>query len=693
MRPARTAVWLLPVAAQNLILYWRHYLGSVGIPWDFLLSYYGMVAFWTGLVREGVWPEWVPFQQMGYPFALQIQSGMHYPPFWIFAVTDLVYTLHAAIVTQCLHMLAGAIGMFLLARLLQRSDGEALVAAVTFQCFGGFFSNAEHPDIIRAFVWSPWLLWACTLDPTRADGRLPARAAAIPPLLYLFLTGAYPGNIIAGGLIIPLYVLLQLGEARRRAVPASTILRAGAGTLVLGLLGVAMAIRHLGPIAIFRDQYFRGAPHGFPRETLWLEHLPGLFMSNASLPGEISMTSTYVSLPILILAGFAPVAALRRLWVFLTVGVVAAVMAAGDHLPIGAALRAAVPVFGLSRFPSSDYRVFIAIPAILLGLSGLHALRSRALGPTSLAIRSACILTVVGWGVAHTPRLTGGDAVMTFAMAMASITFAAVVRHGFFPPAAVWPTVLLLVVCDASRVVPRIPGWSDPNGVPPYGQRASLTQARNRARQIGSPAINGRFPASRPARVKPDGLDRWLGYLNRQYYANDLTPNVLRVTTVIESNQRYQQYMMAAWTPVLVPAPGAGQGLVDDSTLDAALAGKSMADAGSVTLLQYGINEIRYGVMLRDPVLMVENEMYFPGWRAGFSTSASPIEAIAVNGVFRGWRLPPGTYTMVASFEFPNRRFLTGIAISSTMLWLVFVALRSRGHAVPSSDRTGTAES
>ena len=688
MRLARTAGWLLPVAAQNLILYWRHYLGSVGIPWDFPLSYYGMVAFWTGLVREGVWPEWVPFQQMGYPFALQIQSGMQYPPFWIFAVTDIAYTMHAAIVVQCLHMLAGAIGMFVLARLLQRSDGEALVAAVTFQCFGGFFSNAEHPDIIRAFCWSPWLLWACTLDPAGGDSRLPARALLIPPLLYLFLTGAYPGNIISGGLIFPLYVFLQLAGQRAHGVPARTILRTGAGTLVLGLLGVGMAIRHLGPVAIFRDQYFRGAPHGFPRETLWVEHLPGLFMSNATLPGEISMTSTYVALPILVLASFAPVAAIRRLWVFLTLLVVAVVMAAGDHLPVEPALRAAVPVFGLSRFPSSDYRVFIAIPLILLGLSGLQALRSGALGRTSLAIRSACLLAIVGWGLAHTPQLTGRDAWMTLAIAIASIAFAGVVRYRFLPPAAVWVTLLVLVACDASRVVPHIRGWSDPNGLPSYG---SLPETRNRAKQAGSPSIGSRLPVSRPARLKPPGLDRWFGYLNRQYYANDLTPNVLRAASVVEGSDLYQRYMMAAWTPVLLPAREIGQDRlddrrIDDSALDSALAGGTSADAGSVTLLQYGINEIRYGVVVRDPVLMVENEMYFPGWRARLSTETASMDAIAVNAVFRGWRLSPGTYTMVASFEFPYRRVLTGIAASVTMLWLVLIGLRFRGRAVQAGD-------
>ena len=80
-----------------------------------------MVAFWTAVVRDGVFPQWIPFQQMGYPFALQMQSGMNYLPLWIFPALNLPYTLRAAIVFQCLHVLVGAIGMFLLARHVQQS--------------------------------------------------------------------------------------------------------------------------------------------------------------------------------------------------------------------------------------------------------------------------------------------------------------------------------------------------------------------------------------------------------------------------------------------------------------------------------------------------------------------------------------------------------------------------------------------
>ena len=286
-RPARDGPYLLLLVIQNVTVYWGHYFRGVGFPWDFSMSYYAMVAFWTAAVRQGVFPQWVPFQQMGYPFGLQLQSGMNYLPLWIYPALNIPYTLHAAIVLQCVHVLAGSVGMFTLARQLHESRRYALVAAVAFQFFGGFYSNAEHVDIVRAFAYAPWLLYVFSLD-RAATAPLPRRAMLIPPVLYLFLTGAYPGNVIAGGVIIPLFVGLQLLDTCVRGARASGLVPLAARLAGLSLLGCGMAILQLGPVWLFREQFVRAETLvAVPRVGLWLEHLPGLFLSNKTLPGEI----------------------------------------------------------------------------------------------------------------------------------------------------------------------------------------------------------------------------------------------------------------------------------------------------------------------------------------------------------------------------------------------------------------------
>ncbi len=161
------------------MVFWRHYFAGYGFPWDFVGSYYAAAAYWTEAVRHGGVPMWMPFQSMGYPFLLNLQTGLHYPPMWIFPLLGIPYTLPAAVVLQCLHVFAGALGMYVFARALLRSRREAFLAAFVFQLFGGFYSNAEHVDIVRSFAMLPWLFWAAA-PPAPDEARLPRRILAVP---------------------------------------------------------------------------------------------------------------------------------------------------------------------------------------------------------------------------------------------------------------------------------------------------------------------------------------------------------------------------------------------------------------------------------------------------------------------------------------------------------------------------------
>ena len=718
----RTWPYALALAAQNVATYWSHYFGTAGIPWDFSLSYFGMVAFWTSLVRDGVFPQWVPFQQMGYPFALQMQSGMNYLPFWIFPLLGLRYTLRAAIIFQCVHVLAGAFGMFQLARHIQRSPREALVAAVAYQAFGGFFSNAEHPDIVRAFALTPWLLYVFTFD-RPLTSPLPRRAWLIPPILFLFLTGAYPGNVIAGGLIVGLFVALQAvdalaARAHWRVVVTTTTFVGG-----LAALGCGMAAIHLGPTWLFREQYFRGAAlDPSLRFGLWLEHLPGLFMSNAHLPGEISMTSTYVTLPIVILACLVPLTALRQRWVLVAVSLLAAVLAAGDRFPGGTALRASVQLLGLSRFPSSDYRAFVGVGVILMALSGLRAVVTKEDGALSnrwLLARLALAAMSVGLALRLAPALSRQDTVVA---ALSFLLTLGVVVGLWLNAKSVSLTVVTLAVAavaiDAARVLPDIPGWKEPDMEAYYPRQGSPPYTRNRGRRLAPEYIVENLPATRPAREFPEDLTRWSGYINGHYYLNDLTPNVLRDAATVMGHERYRRYMSSSWTPLLLPLAVASDSALrielPDSFLDQA--SHAASSMGIITQRRYGINDVTYDIMLNTPALLVENEMYFPGWTAHISapaavtsagvTSSSSLttnvvagrgsderfDAVVVNGVFRAWRLPAGTYQLTTRFHLPHLFALRAVTGSCAMLWLALWSIYLRTVGARTAEPAGVDE-
>jgi hypothetical protein len=346
----------LVLLAQNLAVFWRFWFADTGFPGDFAMEYYAYSAYSMAALSEGVLPQWMPFQGMGFPLFLNVQHTLYYPPLWIFTAPGSGYSLHAAVVLQCLHVLAGSFGMYVLAREVLGCSRYALVAAFAFQFFGGFLSNSPHVDIIRAFAFTPWFLYLYRL-PAGADPVLSRRALAIPLLVYLGMTGAYPGNMIAILFLCALLVLMQLAEAWRRSGRLGPVLRRGLAVLGLTLLGLGMATIHFAPLLAEHGRMYRFteiASGQVPRLELWLEKLPGLIMSNLELPGTLTMTSTFVTAPIVIAALFVPVAQLVRHWKIAGIGIVAAVMAGGSHTPVYTTLGAALPALQWSKYPSSD---------------------------------------------------------------------------------------------------------------------------------------------------------------------------------------------------------------------------------------------------------------------------------------------------------------------------------------------------
>jgi hypothetical protein len=101
------------------------------------------------------------------------------------------------------------------------------------------------------------------------------------------------------------------------------------------------------------------------------------------------------------------------------------------------------------------------------------------------------------------------------------------------------------------------------------------------------------------------------------------------------------------------------------------------ADHDQVMQTHYGINDITYKVKLKEPKLMVENEIYFPGWQADliFSNKVTKLQASVVNGIFRAWFLPAGEYQMMAHFSFPNLLIYETISIVSFAIW-IFILVR-----------------
>lgn len=682
------AIPLLILAIQNLLVFSGHYFNHYLFPWDFGQAYYAFVAFWTSAVDQGIFPQWVPFQAMGYPLALNLQSGIYYPPLWLFPALGLPYTLTAAVILQCLHVLFGAMGMFFYLRLKLGGRMVPLVGALMFQFFGGFYSNAEHVDIIRAFAFMPWLLFVFCFEPEQplADQRAlwqqylyggRVRHLLIPLFVYLMATGGYPGNFISGLFMLAIYVVLQ---TCRSYLASRSLVRSGSiavPALLLTIMGLAMSIIHLGPTWVEKASLTREQTSAtIAKMGLWLEQIPTLYLSNASLPGEISMTSCYVTLPAVILCFFLSFQKLKEYWIEAALLALALLMVPGPRSPLFILITKVLPPLNYSRFPTSDYRIFIGVFFILFAAVALKALSHAPQAVAPLIARAVASIVFVGSGYYYfqdiDPLLSVSSLHFAALLAITILTFAAIftiASRRFIPLDAALVIIALLVLADGLRVLPEIevhrPGvtistWRDAD---PYSGYKAYGYPAGPSNKLAIYDAIKATPHSRPRRIDSAAdhlLFSWAGYLTANYMTSDLGGTKMTAREQIEQHPLTKEIMISPWSILLLrhgePAP-----LAPNETLEQ---------------ISYGINDIVYEVALQSPRLMVENEIYFKGWGAELRASGGgmKINAMSVGEGLRGWQLPSGKYRMTAHFEFPNLNVYRGVSLSALLLWLVLCA-------------------
>jgi hypothetical protein len=695
---------------QNIAIFLDHYFNNVGFPWDFVANYYAWPAFLTTSISMGIFPQWIPYEAMGYPLAMNAQSGLYYPVFWIFALLHIPYTLHAAVIVQVLHVLFGSIGMFLLLKLLFRSSRYAFIGAVAFQFFGGFYSNAEHADIIRAFAIAPWLFYVFKLNID--EPKITRRILFIPIVIYFLATGGYPGNFISSLFIIIVFLSLQIVKACFKDAVRRRSLKVFGAIIGLMILGISISAIHLGPIWQERNELTRFSNYQYlPRMDIGIEQSPGLFMSNSLIPGENSMSSVFIVLPMLIFASFIPISGLKKYWVFFAILILSTLMISGPESPFWQAISSAVPLLKLSRFPASDYKAFVAIPLIILGTVGLRAIIESRFSWKEFIVRVAFVLTWFSLGVyltyanvSHIGAQTAAFIVSSnlintqvilavFILFVTSLIVLYFVKRNKPTPISRLEllTIVLLISYDGSVVVNAmifcmsscVQTWKER---PLDRQYDTMNVPLEKNGKLITYSIFENIPGERPPRDPAIQLS-WKGQLEGKYMMQDQISTILKARSIVESNNIYKQYMLLKWTPLLLePISGNKSDFqritVPVSTFSApSLLEKtprvSQVLQNQVVQTHYGINDISYKVTLKEPRLMVENEIYFPGWHADliFADKDVKIPASVVNNVFRAWLLPAGDYIMTAHFDFPNLIIYQSISIISIGIW-IFIIVR-----------------
>ena len=657
--------FVLVLAAQNSLYFSRHYFLDWSVPWDFLATYHAVPQFWIEAARLKVDSAWVPFQGMGYPLYMNLQSGRYYPPFWLFVAADSPYTAQAAVVMQGLHVLFGAIGAGLCARLVGMRWSLALLAAVFYQGFGGFYSNASHPDIVRAYALLPWV-FAPVLAPWRKSRLLVLSIATLPLWVYALCTGGYPGNMIAQLFVVGVVVTVRASRALRDEGQRSYALLVALATLA----GVLLAGASLLPAMMDRAQIQRAVDVGGPVQhqfAAWKDLMVALVMRTEQdyFVDDPTMRSWFISVPVVALLCMRAFLGRPRA----TTGwALACLLALGMATGVLHWLAAAVlPPVGLSRFPMADYKGAVALGAVILAVECLQLLSMGVRPPPR-------------WRYAWLAILVGYLGVAVLAISLSE-----------WPPAMLWEllgivvlTAVLLAAAQHQRrqdVSPwllaalaavAMADWARVHWDAGYFQSqhakawlenriGTLDSARHSlASRLAAP------PVCRPARIDVAATDvariPWRGYYTGQYLSQDYAAaENLKQLQRIRANPSLYQFGLRPWSALLMPEAGR---VTPQEMLALPTAG--------LQCVHYGTTRVEYLVKLSRPARVVENEAYWPGWSA--EIDGRRIEAFETNG-FRSWSLPAGQYRMTSRFRKPWRVQGMLVAALGGLCWVALLAL------------------
>lgn len=183
--------------------------------------------------------------------------------------------------------------------------------------------------------------------------------------------------------------------------------------------------------------------------------------------------------------------------------------------------------------------------------------------------------------------------------------------------------------------------------------------------------------SKRPARISDQ---RWgplvLSYVSGEFEIFGLPSNVflLSNSNLIFDNQLDFAYMSLPWTPLLLPLDlsyGENAISLPDNMIQTAI--NNPAPPSAIVQDSYGINTIEYDINLKSPQLLIENEIYFPGWQADLidNQGQKVIQSVPVNRIFRGWILPAGQYQMIANFSFPFQNLYISISALAIFFWFI----------------------
>ena len=362
-------------------------------------------------------PVWNPWLHGGQPILSNPSYGTFYPPGWLVLALPPHYALNVMVL---LHAAVAFAGAWRLARHFDCRRGTAALAAVGYVGGGIYLSLLSAYTLLGGLSWLPWVLVWGDEALRRRFWRLPALLAG--GALGLQILNGEPSTVMISGLA--LLALAASAAGRRKTAPARLLVPllfavSLAGVQLVPALGRLQSSprKNLSPemATVWSMRPARLIEMVFPRffgDPARAEDgfFIGLKLNDRDYP---YIESLYPGLLLTILG----VAALlrqgiprRAAWAAcFTAGIL---LAMGRHGPIYTALRQAIPLLAVIRYPEK----FVLLAGTALSMAGIlgwqrllderEAGRRRAADfPLAVAMVALAVAVCVAWLLWREPRM------------------------------------------------------------------------------------------------------------------------------------------------------------------------------------------------------------------------------------------------------------------------------------------------
>ena len=348
------------------IVFKGYWLGTVAPPWDFFGDYYTQAFSWWDLGTFFHPTSYLPYLVSGFPAHLGLQISSYYLPVGLVAELS-EYTIFNAARLQALTITFGIVGVYIFARRWNISIGSSLIASIGYLFSAGFFSNASHIDIVRAWSFFPWLLIA--LSPLE---KIKWWLIPLTSLLWFqFFVGTYPGNLTSFPYLITLWVIILIkfhkNQIRKMFFWYSiTIIP---GLLLSSVKWLPFLLTGNGPqiqnqvvvnSGIFSTIIF---PYGGTGQS-----------GDLVLPNDLTQRTFYIIPIILILSAFAKK---NSITTYLGLVFVLGSILLGIDFPFAPHWQENLPLLDISRFRTIDFKPGISMGLSLLAANGLDNIINR----------------------------------------------------------------------------------------------------------------------------------------------------------------------------------------------------------------------------------------------------------------------------------------------------------------------------